>query len=318
MNGGSVKQDGSPTDENKIKQERDLPVGEVKTRLEASTEGEGLYAHLLSKGMFKLGLRMQCPNCLRRFWSPLEAMENSFTCPKCLEAFSAIGNLDGATWSYKTTGPFSVPNYADGAYAVLLSLEFFGSDHILNTIRTTSVFSFVAEADDKKKMEADFALFWEESIYGEKKDGILFGECKTYGHFTDKDFDRMRYLANTFPGAVLVFSTLRKSFTKKEILGITRIAKKGRKHWKPERPLNPVLILTGTELLNYPGPPYCWEDSIKTKFGHMRGLFDMCDPTQQIYLNLPSWQVEWREKWEKQYQRKTGKRSIIEQEQTID
>jgi hypothetical protein len=303
MNGGTVKHDGRPAEENKIKQERELSVGEVKNKLEASQKGRDLYSYLLSKGVFKLGLRMQCSSCLRNSWFPLEVVENTFTCPKCLESFLAVGNLDAATWCYKTAGPFSVPNYADGAYAVLLSLEFF-SDHYIHTIRTTPVLSFTAEAPDKKRIEADFALFWEESIFGENRDGLLFGECKTYTHFTDDDFGRMQYLAKTFPGAVLVFCTLRKVLSKREIAGLTRVAKAGRKYWKSERPINPVLILTGTELLNYPGPPHCWPDPDKEKFNRMFGLLDFCDATQQIYLKLPSWQTEWHDKWQKRYQRR--------------
>lgn len=310
MNGGLVKQDGSPVNENKITQERDLPVGEVKNRLGASTTKNGFYDYLLSKEIFKLGLRIQCPNCLRNSWFSLEDVGNSFTCPKCQNVFLAIGNLDNAIWCYKTAGPFSVPNYADGAYAVLLTLDFF-CNHNINTIRKTPVLSFIGEGVNKKTIEADFAMFWGESTYGEKSDGIMFGECKTYGKFEKKDFERMHYLAKTFPGAVLVFSTLRKSLTTKEVAGITRIAKTGRKYWKAERPINPVLILTGTELLSYPGPPNCWEDSIKKKFDYMRGLLSVCDATQQIYLNLPSWQTDWHEKWEKKNQRWKVRQAVI-------
>ena len=125
----------------------------------------------------------------------------------------------------------------------------------------------------------------------------------------------MRYLARTFPGAILVFSTLRKALTKKELLGITRIAKVGRKFWKSERPINPVLILTGNELFSFRGPPYCWEDTeVKKKFDHISGLISICDATQQIYLNLPSWQTEWNEKWEKKHKKRLAKKnSIIEE-----
>ena len=147
-------------------------------------------------------------------------------------------------------------------------------------------------------------MFWEESMYGERKDGIMFGECKTYGRFGSKDFGRMRYLAKTFPGAVLVFSTLRKSLTQKEIVGITRIARAGRKYWKEERPINPVLILTGAELLSWVGPPYCWEDSMKKKFDRVAGLLSICDATQQIYLKLDSWHTDWQKKWEKKRRRR--------------
>jgi len=305
MNGGRVNRDGSAVEENKIGQERELPIGEVKSRLESARGRGNPYDYLLSKGVFRLGLRIQCAHCLRHSWFSLDSVRDAFTCPKCLSVFPAVGNLDGATWCYKTAGPFSVPNYADGAYAVLLTLGFF-DDRKLHTIRTTPLLSFVAEAPNKKSLEADLALFWQESPYGEKSDGIAFGECKSYGQFERKDFDRMRYLAKTFPGAVLVFSTLRTALTRNEIVEIARIAKAGRKYWKPERPINPVLVLTGTELLDHSGPPYCWDDSTKAKFGHVHGLLQICDATQQIYLNLPSWQTEWHEKWEKKRRKRHG------------
>ena len=296
MNGGAVNADGTPGAQDKIGQDRDMSVSEVKKRL-GGTERRDPHDYLVSKGIFKMGLRTQCPRCQRRSWFPLDALTDNLSCPKCLNLFSAIGNVDRGTWSYKTTGPFSVPSYAEGAYSVLLTLDFFSEYH-LTTMRTTSVLSFKAKGAAKKDIEADFGLFWSESIYGGFQDGLAFGECKTYGAFTKKDFERMQGLARSFPGAVLVFSTLRKSLTKAEIAGITRIAKAGRKYWKAERPINPVLVLTGTELLAYRRPPYCWKEEDHDLYGRVSGLLSVCDATQQRYLKLPSWHKEWHEKWE--------------------
>lgn len=308
MNGGSVQPDGSAVGVNAIKQERDLLVGEVKRRLHAISPERNLHDRMIKRGFFRLGLRLQCPHCMRHSWYPLQSIEDSFSCPRCLDTFNAVGNLDGAKWSYKTTGPFSVANYAEGAYAVLLTLDFF-HEHNLVTMRMTPTTSFVVEDHDKKNLEVDLAAFWQDSVFGEKNDGLLFGECKTYGKFKAEDFERMKFLAKTFPGAVLVFSTLRKSLSPQEIKGIASIAKQGRRYWKPEKPINPVMILTGTELLSDLGPPYCWEDSQKKNFDRVAGLLRVCDTTQQIYLNLPSWHTEWYEKWEKKSRRRmTNKR----------
>jgi hypothetical protein len=199
-----------------------------------------------------------------------------------------------------------------GAYAVLLTLAFF-SEHSMPTMRTTPVLSFKAEGSSGKSLEADVAMFWQDAVFGERRDGILFAECKTYDRFKAKDLSRMRQMSKTFPGAVLVFSTLRKSLTQKEINGITRITKAGRKYWKSERPINPVLILTGTELLNHSRAPYCWDESLRKKFDHVQGLIGLCDATQQIYLNLPPWQAEWHEKWEKRRQRLQSQQSSVQQ-----
>ena len=75
------------------------------------------------------------------------------------------------------------------------------------------------------------------------------------------------------------------------------------RYWKSERPLNPVLILTGTELLSFRRAPHCWDDALKHRFGHVHGLMDLCNATQQIYLKLPSWHADWQERWEKRRSR---------------
>ncbi|MEK7554917.1 MAG: hypothetical protein AAB518_02970 [Patescibacteria group bacterium] len=314
MNGGSVQTNGQPMTNNRINQERELQIGEIRSKLQDQARRSDLCNYLILKGVFHVGVRIQCPHCVRNSWFPVEKIDKAFTCPKCLNTFPAIGNIENGQWCYKTSGPFSVPGYADGAYATLLALEFF-NDHKLNTLLATPVLSFTAKSPNKKDIEADYALFWQDSIYGEKKDGLLFGESKTYGQFQKKDFNRMSYLAKNFPGAVIVFSTLRKTLTSAEIKGITKIAKAGRKFWKSERPINPVLILTGNELFSFHGPPYCWEDAgIKEKFNHLRGLISICDATQQIYLKLPSWETEWREKWEKLHKKRlAAKNKIVEE-----
>lgn len=314
MNGGTVKQNGEPTKENKVNQPRELEIGEIKNRLKDSSRDANLYNRLVTMGVFNVGLRVQCPNCIRNTWFPISKIENELTCPLCLTSFQSTGNVDGGKWCYKTSGPFSVPHYADGAYATLLSLSFF-DDYKLNTLQATPVLSFTAKSSSNKTLEADFALFWEDSIYGEKKSGLVFGECKTYGQFQKKDFVRMRYLAKTFPGSIIVFSTLRKNLTKREIKEITSIAKAGRKYWKNDRPINPVLILTSTELFSFHGPPYCWEDAgLKDeKFERISGLMSICDASQQIYLKLPSWEQEWHDKWEKQHKKRQAKKKIVEE-----
>jgi hypothetical protein len=120
----------------------------------------------------------------------------------------------------------------------------------------------------------------------------------------------MRYLAKMFPGAVLVFSTLRESLSSTEIAEIGKIAKAGRKHWKAERPVNAVLILTGKELFADLAPPYGWDHVTKKRFEHLHGLFDLCDATQQLYLNLPSWRAEWHEQFEKRRARAMAKAQL--------
>ena len=220
MNGGLVQDNLEPVEENKVTQERDMLVAELKNRVQSFGGRGDLYGYLLKKRILRLGLRLQCPHCTRHSWFSLDAVGDTFSCPRCLNTFPALDNLESSLWSYKTAGPFSVPNYADGAYAVLLTVQCF-EDRKMATMRITPALSFTAEKDGAK-LEADFALFWQEAVFGERKEGLAFGECKTYRRFEERDFKRMREIAKAFPGAVLVFSTLRKELTEFEIKKIAQ------------------------------------------------------------------------------------------------
>lgn len=288
MNGGMVSRSGAQKDDRVIA-EREVSVADVKRKLNARR-----YEWFIQKGIFKLGLQTKCPNCQRNSWFSMTTLNEELDCPKCLNVFSAAGNIDQGrgAWFYRTAGPFSVPNYADGAFSVLLTLEALAG-RITSGRRSTSVPSFEATSPGKVSIEADLAMFWRDGGFANDTQGILFGECKSYGLFKPKDFQRMRYLAKMFPGAVLVFSTLRERLTKEEISALRRLAKFGRKYWKPERPVNPVLILTGAELLTWERPPLCWNEELQNRFQNVYSLMEHCNASQQIYLGLPSWHDDW-------------------------
>jgi hypothetical protein len=50
-------------------------------------------------------------------------------------------------------------------------------------------------------------------FFGKEYQGVIFAECKSYDIFEEEDLLRMQLLASEFPGAIIVFSTFRKSFT---------------------------------------------------------------------------------------------------------
>src|SRR5262249_43275007 len=132
-------------------------------------------------------------------------------------------------------------------------------------------------------------------------DGVLFAECKSFGEFKKVDFDRMKTIAAEFPGAVLAFSTFRLQLTSREKREISSIARRGRRYWKPEHPINPVCVPTGHELFSLHGPPYCWKElNLESKFERVVGLLEFCNATQQIHLGLPHWQEDWLKNWEGQ------------------
>ena len=55
MNGGLVARDSSPAEDNRVQQERYVPIGEVKSRVQETSKRGDLYDYLVSKGVFKMG-----------------------------------------------------------------------------------------------------------------------------------------------------------------------------------------------------------------------------------------------------------------------
>jgi len=193
---------------------------------------------------------------------------------------------------------------------VLLAIDFF-DDH-LHSLKITPALSFESKDQNGAQLEADFGILWQESLFGEVMDGVIWGECKTFGTFEQKDYKKMRLLAKQFPGSILAFCTLRTDLSQKEIKEITKIAKAGRKQWKNERPKNPVLILTGNELMDIFGPPHCWKKKHGNKYDRVYGLLDIADATQQIYLNLPSWKEEWYKEYEERKKKLEAKKAKLQ------
>jgi hypothetical protein len=168
---------------------------------------------LLDVQMFRLGIKVQCPICTQHSWYSMKDVDYELQCSNCTERFQIPSHTPKELkWAYRTFGPFSLPNQAYGVYSVLLTLRFFSQ---LLDGATTPLMSFIANKDGKK-IEADLGILFQESKFGYKKTELIFAECKTYNHFGKKDTDRMILLADQFPGAFIVFATLRRLLTQKE------------------------------------------------------------------------------------------------------
>lgn len=287
---------------------RDKPIGFVKSKVKEITGSEKRMEKYLEMNLFSIGVNTKCPNCQRSSWFEVEKLRKDMACPKCLSSFKAIDSLGDSNWSFKTVGPLSVPHHADGAISVIFAINFFSS-RTMHSVETTPVYSFNAHRKgSKRKMEADFAFLWRESAWGEVAEGLAFGESKTFNEFKSRDFQRMRSIAKAFPGSVLIFSTLRNDLTDFEVKELKKLTKSGNKYWKSDRPLNPVLILTGNELMSQFPPPYSWSEQDKKKFRHISGVLGLAKATQQKYLGIKAWDQVWHEEFEKKRKRLSKKK----------
>lgn len=176
-----------------------------------------------------------------------------------------------------------------------------------------------------KKSEADFIL-WNQrkQMFGtDYPTEIVFGEAKSFGKdaFKQDDVDKMKLLAESFPGSILVFATMKEAedLSKDEIERIKKLAEWGREYDKERKQSRaPVIILTGTELFT---PLYlntAWEEKggkhkaliepawVSVRLNNLRMIADF---TQQLYLGMPSY-GKWREdKWKKRLEIRKKKSS---------
>jgi len=306
-----VEQEAEPSRGAKLRG-RIVSIGEWLSCLKKVHEGSEDWAkrhlHLLVRHkVLQLGLRLQCPLCAQHNWYGLDRLAEEVTCERCLGRFDfPATDPPRGGWYYRTVGPFSVENYAQGSYCVALALRLLGDPTFGEH---TWIPPFVLRPQRGEELEADFAAFWRESSFDRTDPVLIFGECKTYGQFQARDVRRMRRIAQMFPGAVIAFCTLRKRLAPAEKKRIASFAGGGRKILRGDRWLHPVLVLTGTELFSALGPPDCWEEAggrfakLAQRYRRFRSMMDVCDVTQQLHLGMES-HGEWLDRYlDKRYSR---------------
>jgi hypothetical protein len=241
--------------------------------------------------MFRLGIELVCPVCTQRTWYSISDADYKLQCSKCLEIFPIPSySPKEIKWSYRSFGSFSLPKQAYGAYSVLLTLRFFSV--ILMDSATTPIMSFNA-IKNGKEIEADLAILFQRTNFRQTdKTKTIFVECKTYNSFEKKDIQRMQFIGEQFPNSILGFASLKKELTEKEKRLIKQIVNQSRNKQSSGKPFNPILILTGTELISVDRPPMVWKNihnidekflkwySVDTDFIHLS------DATQQIHLGM--------------------------------
>ena len=137
-------------------------------------------------------------------------------------------------------------------------------------------------------IEIDLSVLMRNTSIGSAYPDHFICECKTHKEFSEADIERMKLLSQDFPGSILVFATLNQKLSDKEVQLISQLAISFHKGIA-NRPINPVLILTGNELLNQlffdKSIRHLYNDRLKfeDKIGHL------CDVNNQHYLGIESY-----------------------------
>ena len=277
---------------------------------------------LVERKAVELGQELKCSKCGSWGWYALNQLSAVMNCNLCLRPFDfpLTNPTDSkrAKWAYRVIGPFALPKYADGGYSAALAIRFF-ADLIGRSMDTEATWSPGQELTlpDGRKVEADFLVWYQRKhIFGtDQPTQIIFGEAKSFGKdaFKDEDVQRMKLLAERYPGAVLVFATMKEAseLSKDEIQRIRKLAEWGREYDKERKETRaPVIVLTGMELFTPHFLEQVWKDKggkhaqlVEPAYVHLDNLKTLANFTQQLYLGMPSFGA-WREaKWKKKKER---------------
>lgn len=283
---------------------------------------------LVERKAVELGLELKCTKCGSWSWYSVKQLDYLLKCELCLKHydFPITSPLDSkhSRWAYRVIGPFALPDYAKGGYAASLAIRFFAD--VIGRLDTSAVsWSSGQELTlfSGNKSEADFIL-WNQrkQMFGtDYPTEIVFGKAKSFGRdaFKQDDLDKMRLLAESFPGSVLVFATMKEAtgLSQEETARIRKLAEWGREYDRERTQSRaPVIMLTGTELFTAHYLENAWKEKggthkrliehayVSVRLNNLRILADL---TQQLYLGMPSY-GEWREeKWKKRLARRTKK-----------
>jgi hypothetical protein len=259
---------------------------------------------LTDSKVMRIGLTLKCPHCAKENWYSLSDIDYEIACERCLDRFSfpqTSIKFNEGDWRYRVLGPFSVPNYADGAYATVLTLRLF--NNTLNASNTPTVFSTgLNVAFGSSKFEIDFVGWYSEGkkFWIDPSPVVVFGETKSFGTevFKERDVQRLKSMSEALPGSYVVFSMLKNQLSNSERDRIKKFAEWGRVPQKNGEPRAMVIVLTGTELCADHHLRQTWQevgglhaDLVRHPSVNIDDLWTLADITQQLYLSMPAYRI---------------------------
>lgn len=274
-------------------------IAEIKKNLRTNNNEEVSFfvKGILENKIIEFGAELQCQICHQHsFYLPTE-MKEVMSCTICRNSFSLpMHKPNDIKWAYRGIGPFSKNNKVGGIITVFLTLKLFNQEFADISGNLSALIGFELIKDTKK--EVDLAVLLQERDKDSIPPDLVFCECKTYKNFTSADADRMIELGKEFPNAILTFATLNSKLSDDEKVEILRVVN----HFRTgvgSRPINPVLILTATELL--PEDSYNhfseYEDISKPYHKYNDWLGNLCEFSVMKHLGVKTWGEIQTEKW---------------------
>jgi hypothetical protein len=155
---------------------------------------EHAFEYLVRNGVFRAGLRLDCPYCQLDFWLPLDDIATDVKCELCGHSFNITDQLHDRDWAYRRSGLFGREDHQEGSIPVAVTLQ--QLDTALSDKIYTTAMSIAPVTADVAPCETDFVIVGRHSY--EHKVPMAIGECKARKEITEQDVQNLRRVADAF------------------------------------------------------------------------------------------------------------------------
>ncbi len=144
-------------------------------------EPAAVFAHLVEKGLFRMGAELTCPHCRMSNWTALDVLKQRLVCEMCGREFDATRQLVDGVWHYRRSGVLGAERNAQGAIPVVLTLQQFevNLSGFRKGVYSPSLDLVPKQGTDLPKCEMDFVWVIPEPY--PDKTVVMIGECKDQG-----------------------------------------------------------------------------------------------------------------------------------------
>lgn len=153
----------------------------------ATLNAHDVFDYLLKKKVFQAGLEIKCPNCLLEFWLPIDDVKTHVNCSYCDHQFNITPMLRDRDWRFRRSGLFSMNEQGSVPVALLLQQM----DTAFHGLYFSTAMNLESISADINRCETDFVFLASGGKYGNEKQQLAIGECKTAEMIDQNDINNL-------------------------------------------------------------------------------------------------------------------------------
>lgn len=237
------------------------------------------FSYMVEKGLFRIGVDLDCPKCGMTSWVAVDALKHSSKCEMCGHDYDATKQLVSSEWHFRRSGVLGAERNSQGAVPVALTLQQIDMNDrgLRSGFYTPSLDLLPKTGSEVPTCEVDFVWISRER-YPERI-SVVIAECKDVGPINPAEFARdvknMGCVADALSKVGLrayVLFTKLAPFTQEEIDAALSLNDQNR---------NRVILLTEREL-----EPGSIADSLEGRLDqhtYSHSVNDLANITERLY-----------------------------------